>query len=108
MAFNECQQLLHITTRAEADAMKSQMFDHHGRNRNRGSRMIHNADQSNLSSPRCCLNGSRDGVPSEDIEDMVGTPAIGEPEYDLIPCSIRTGIDDFCGSQLFQARNLGG
>ena len=59
-----------------------------------------------MSSPRCRLDGPGYSVPSDDIKDMVGAPAIGEAKYYLIPCRVHTRINNLCGTQLFQARNL--
>src|SRR6202789_1708585 len=106
MVFDKCQQLLHVVSRADAYALKSYGFGHRGQNRKCRSRTIHDADQGNMSSPRCCLNGHGYSVPSDDIKDVVGTASMGELEYDLIPRYVRTRIDNLCGSQLFQARNL--
>src|SRR5580698_5724887 len=107
MEFEESQDFFHIAARAQTNTLKSQLFYHHGRNRNRRGRTIHDTDQGNMAAPRCCLNGQGYSVPSDDIKDMVGAPSVGEPENDLMPCCVRTCIDNLRrGSQLFQACDL--
>src|ERR1700677_5183773 len=108
MFFDECQQLFHIASRADASALKSQILAYRCGDRNRRSWSIQKADQGNMSSPRRCLNGPGDSVPSDDVKDMVGALSIRKPERGLIPCCVHTRINNLCGSQLFQARNLAG
>ena len=106
MFFGECQRFFHVGSRAMAHTLKSQILDHQLRNRNRRSRKIHDPDYGNMSSPRCRLDRPGYSVSSDDIKDLVGTPSVGEAKYNLIPCGVHTRIDNLCGTQLFQTRNL--